>query len=191
MKLIACGIFERELKKLMQDDPQLFVGVEPVFLTPALHVDLTALEKEINGRLETESIESLLYGCNCHPDLKEKCREKQCLLPTEVDCAEILAGKEFLTEINQGGDEFYLTPGWLEYSDEIFKQGLGWDTIDARQNLGFYNRVVLLDTGVRPIDDLEILEFYDYCQVPVEIVPLSLEHFKSRLEKLLNGKQQK
>jgi len=105
-----------------------------------------------------------------------------------VDCAEILAGKEFLTEINQGGDEFYLTPGWLEYSDEIFKQGLGWDTIDARQNLGFYNRVVLLDTGVRPIDDLEILEFYDYCQVPVEIVPLSLEHFKNRLEKLLNGK---
>ncbi|WP_366921518.1 DUF1638 domain-containing protein [Metallumcola ferriviriculae] len=189
MKLIACGIFKRELEKVQSEAPDIFAGIETEFLTPALHVSLAALEKEVTSRLEIEPQPALLYGCNCHPELKEICREANCLLPQGVDCAQVLAGKEFLQEISQGSNDFYLTPGWLEHADEIFKHGLGWDSIDARQNLGFYDRMVLLDTDVRPIDDLEILGFYDYCQVPIERVALSLQFFKQNLLQMLSDRK--
>lgn len=76
---------------------------------------------------------------------------------------------------------FYLSPGWLDHWERIFKTGLGWDSIDARQNLGFYDRILLLDAGVSPLSDERILEFYEYCQVPVEILSVKLDYLKKCL----------
>ncbi|MBS4025081.1 MAG: DUF1638 domain-containing protein [Clostridia bacterium] len=185
MKLVTCGIYERELKEIIKKNEELFSGIEPVFLAPALHVDLNALEQELNKFFNKEFTGMVLYGSSCLPELKEMCCAQSCPLPDGKDCAQVIAGKDLLNELSQSSKDFYLTPGWLEHYEAIFKEGLGWDTIDARQNFGFYDRVVLLDTGVRPIDDLEILEFYEYSQVIVEIVPISLNHFEKCLIQLL------
>lgn len=63
--------------------------------------------------------------------------------------------------------------------------GLGWDTVDVRMNLGRYDRILLLDTEVVPINDEEVLMFYDLVQVPVEIEPVDLTYFKSFMGRIL------
>jgi hypothetical protein len=55
----------------------------------------------------------------------------------------------------------------------------------ARQNFGYYDRVLLLDTGLVPIDEEKILEFYDYTQVPIEIMPVDLNNLRALLEQVL------
>lgn len=87
----------------------------------------------------------------------------------------------------EGRKAFVMTPGWLRHWREIFCQGMGWEDADARQNFGFYDRVILLDFGLEPIADLEVLEFFEYTQTPVEIVPASLDRFRRVLKDLIEG----
>ena len=81
---------------------------------------------------------------------------------------------------------FIMSPGWLrECWRSIFVNGLGWDEIDGRINFGLYDVVVVLDFGLEPIDDIAVLEFFDFTQTPVEIVPATLDWFRQRVAELL------
>lgn len=82
---------------------------------------------------------------------------------------------------------FVMTPGWLRYWPEIFKAGLSWDNTDARQSFGFYDVIVLLDFGIEPLDEMEILEFFEFTGTPVEIVPASLDYFRRTLNGIITG----
>lgn len=79
-----------------------------------------------------------------------------------------------------------MSPGCLSDWRSIFREGLGWDETDARMNLGFYDRIVVLDFGLEPLDDLALLEFFDYTGVPVEIESADLEAFGQRLMRLVS-----
>ncbi len=63
---------------------------------------------------------------------------------------------------------------------------MGWDEIDGRINFGMYDRIVVLDFGLEPIDDLAVLEFFDYTQTEIEIVPADLDHFRARVAEVLS-----
>lgn len=80
---------------------------------------------------------------------------------------------------------FVMTPGWLRHWKEIFRGGLGWDDTDARQNFGFYDVVILLDFGLEVIDDMDVLEFFEFTHTPVEIVPADPERFRRLLSSLV------
>jgi len=56
---------------------------------------------------------------------------------------------------------------------------------DARINLGWYDKILLLDTGIEPLSDEMILEFFELTRVPIEILPVSLDHFKKVVIQLL------
>jgi len=64
---------------------------------------------------------------------------------------------------------------------------MGWDEVDVRINLGRYQRILLLEPGLNPLNDEEILTFFDLVQVPIEVEPLELHHFRSTLTELLDG----
>ena len=64
-------------------------------------------------------------------------------------------------------------------------EALGWDEVDVRINLGRYDRILLLDSGIDPITNDEILMFFDLAQVPIDIEPLQLDHFKCILNEIL------
>jgi hypothetical protein len=53
-------------------------------------------------------------------------------------------------------------------------------------NLGRYERILVLDAGIDPLRDEEILEFFDLAQVPVDVEALDLEHFQTVLKDLLD-----
>ncbi|MDR2509332.1 MAG: hypothetical protein LBC77_01660, partial [Spirochaetaceae bacterium] len=69
--------------------------------------------------------------------------------------------------------------GGLKLWKSIYQEGHGWDEVDARQNFCYFDRIVVLDTGVFPIACEDLFEFFEYTQVAVEIEKISLEHFKS------------
>ncbi len=78
-----------------------------------------------------------------------------------------------------------MTPSWVRLWPESMKRLLGWTEVDFRINLGRYERILVLDPGLVPLTDEEILEFFDLVQVPVEVEPLSLDHFHRVLMQLL------
>jgi hypothetical protein len=78
-----------------------------------------------------------------------------------------------------------MTPGWVRAWPNIMA-ALGWDAVDVRINLGRYSRILLLEPGINPLNDEEILSFFDLTQVPIDIEPLELDHFEQTLTKLLH-----
>jgi len=79
---------------------------------------------------------------------------------------------------------FYLTGGWLDNWRKIFIDGLKWDAVDARNNFGYFDRMLLLDTGIITVSEGKVLEFFDYTGVPVEIIKIGLENLQQLLDQL-------
>ena len=179
-KLLCCGILSRELEYLLQEHQ-----AEICCLDPALHVDLNkmadGLEKGIHQIGEGAG---LVFGTQRHPDMENLTAGKGIMGIRAKNCIEMLLGDE-MAWMDSEAKTFYITSGWLENRRAIFIDGLKWDEIDARQNFGYYDRIVLLDTGMWPIDDELILEFYEYTQVPIEMIPVTLNHLRELLEQVL------
>ncbi len=49
----------------------------------------------------------------------------------------------------------------------------------------WYDKILLLDPGIDPLSDEEILMFFDLTQIPIKIEPLELNHFKCILDEFL------
>jgi len=59
--------------------------------------------------------------------------------------------------------------------------------VKARQKFGFCDRILLLDTGVTPLAEETILEFFDYTQVPIETRPVGLDNLRRLILTPLQG----
>ena len=126
----------------------------------------------------------MVIGDQCHPDMEKMAGARGGILLRGKNCIEMLLGDR-MAQLDAEAKTFYLTGGWLENWRKIFIEGLRWDEVDARQNFGYYDRILLLDTGVVPIDEEKILEFYDYSQVPIEIMPVDLDNLRNLLEQAM------
>ena len=159
-----------------------------IYTAPALHIEFDKLKDTILNSLNQAGSgmkQVLLFGSMCHPDIDVFTEPYQVVRLEPRNCIELILGKEALQEKEKSARIFYLTPGWLEHWREIFRQAQGWDEIDARQNFGFYDKILLLDTGVAELSEEVILEFYEYTQVPIEIEAVDLTIFKSRIAEAL------
>ncbi|MDN5347673.1 MAG: hypothetical protein PWP65_1237 [Clostridia bacterium] len=180
--LICCGILQKELEQIFNESFADNNNVSArVYLEPALHVDLDKLYSILEDTLANLSRKNkklvLVYGANCHPEMEVLARHFGASTIPARNCIEMLLGEEII-KVNQEAKTFYLTPGWLENWKNIFINGLGWDSIDARQNFAVYNRILLLDTGVTPLAEEKILEFFDYTQIPVETRRIGLQNLR-------------
>ncbi|MGA7874061.1 MAG: DUF1638 domain-containing protein [Desulfoferrobacter sp.] len=182
ISLVACKIFEKELITTLPPDED----VEVVWIDAALHADLPKLEKELAGALSADRLSDrdvrILFGSGCHPDMCQLARRFGAGLAPVKNCIEAFCGLR--TKELEANRTMVMTPGWIRAWPDIMK-ALGWDEVDARINLGIYDRILLLDPGVDPLSEDEILAFFDMTQVPVEMEVLDLSHFKATLEKIL------
>jgi hypothetical protein len=161
--------------------------IEISFVPPALHVDYKKLKEGILTGLasiakptgQTEQKILLFYGSMCHPDLAQMAGESGAIHPREGNCIDMFLSPGQKKEIEASENVFFMTGGWFKHWREIFQQGQGWDTIDARINFGRYDKILILDSGSHDISEEEIFEFYDYIQVPIDIEPITLDYFKS------------
>lgn len=178
MKVVACEILRSEVESVAPE-----VASRATWLPAGLHVNLDRLGEALEGALTGPGRKVCLYGA-CHTDIDALVAPSGgCRLPGK-DCIAAFLTDEERREL-EGRKAFVMTPGWLRHWREIFCQGMGWEDIDARQSFGFYDVVILLDFGLEPIDDLAVLEFFEYTQTPVEVVPAGLDRFRGVLRDLI------
>lgn len=190
LRIVACGIFQPELEQVLKQISEESMSDEDInvtYVAPALHVDNKKLKQGITHALDhvTEKKTVLLFGTMCHPELDEFTEKYHVVKLVPGNCIELILGKERQNELEKAAKVFYLTPGWLQNWHDIFQHGQGWDEIDARQNFGFYDKILLLDTGVSEFNDEDLLEFFEYTQVPIEIESVDLTIFKKNVVEAL------
>ena len=182
-KIFACQIFSDELFAVL---PTEYKDIDIAWFDAGLHAHLDKLESTLKQALRDAAKEGVdarvLLGDACHPDM---C----CIIN---DCGgKNLETKNCVTALcHQNIDELeknrtmVITPGWIRFFPNLMA-GLGWDEVDVRQNFGRYDRILLMDTGVNPLTEEELLEFFDLTQVPIEIQQISLDFFRKKLLELL------
>jgi hypothetical protein len=185
--LIACGIFRRELESVLSAEKRMTVH----WLDAALHADAgrmkAAFEQTIAEVMArpTDRIR-FLFGSGCHPDIGRIAEICGGRIPPVKNCLQAIIGPEKTRDL-EANRTMVVTPAWIDAWPAIMN-GLGWDAVDVRINLGRYDRILLLDAGLAPISDEAILSFYDLVQVPIEIEPIDLQYFETLVNHLLEDR---
>lgn len=181
--LIACKIFYDELQFVLPSDADIKV----IWIEAALHVNPDRLEGELKATLADAATNGatiqLFLGVGCHPDIVKLSREYGALISPVKNCLEAFLGAKTKEELEKDAT-MIMTPGWIRAWPSMMA-ALGWNEVDVRINYGRYNRILVLEPGINPLSDEEILEFFDLIQVPIEIESLELDHFKSLLTAMI------
>jgi hypothetical protein len=187
LSLISCGIFRYELEKVLPEiEAELDCKISTDVLAPALDTNADLLENSVAEKLASHGDKKtiLLYGSMCHTEWPRIIGESGVVYPKAANCAEILLSPEKKKAFDAEGNVYFLTMGGLKQWKEIYQQGHGWDAADARVNFGYFEKIIVLDTGVFEISDEDLFEFFDFTQIPVEVMQISLDYFKSVLTDL-------
>ncbi|MDR1312886.1 MAG: DUF1638 domain-containing protein [Deltaproteobacteria bacterium] len=189
--LIACGIFDEELKGALESLEDAY-EVSVIRLPPGYHCVIEELEAKLkealeDGRIGDRSQARLLIGSNCLPDMRGFCsREGVKCLPT-ANCLSAMVGDSRLKEL-EDGKTMVITPAWIRsmfLDPDGIPSFMRWDAADFRMNFGRYDRMLVLGTGTPPTDE-EILECFDLFGNPVfETEPCGPDHFNSLVRDFL------
>ncbi|WP_038078731.1 DUF1638 domain-containing protein [Treponema primitia] len=181
ISVLSCGIYRLELEKILPEiQAELGTDLHINYLPPALDVNENRLATAITEGLQAfEHKQSLLlYGRMCHTDMAGITKDTGALYPRTANCVEAFLSPEKKKEMDATGNVYYLTMSGLKLWREIYQQGHGWDAVDARINFGSFDKIVVLDCGLFEITDEELFDFFEFTQVPVEVMPISLDYFK-------------
>lgn len=93
------------------------------------------------------------------------------------NCVDMLADEAQRKRLAGGDKVYWLTPGWLEYWDFIFKD---WDAAKANETFPANDRAILLDAvgyydNLSQTDPERILRICDWMKIQVEPQTISLE----------------
>lgn len=179
--IIACGVFQKEIEQLRG---QLGFPFEVQYIEPGLHVNFDELKDALKAELERckgcDEIEGIIvvYG-QCHPRIDEILKPYKAALADCQNCVDAFITRRGMEEKAKQGLYFYLSPGWLDVWRDIFRR-LNWGLAEARLQMGSFKGVVYLDTMKDAADrELELLEFFDFTNLPFEVMPVDLSHFRS------------
>lgn len=184
--LITCPIFEKELESVLAElnlTPTISymhytIHTNPLIMEEQLQEKITAIqEKNINIRF--------LVGMHCKAirEMTEVVESCQGRIPQAKNCIEMLIGEELSKNLQENRTSL-MTPAWVRMITRSIAEGQ-WSVSEARLNLGWHNKILILDTGVDPLNDEQIMEFFDLTQVEIDILPVDLQHFKTVLQELL------
>ncbi|MBC7360508.1 MAG: DUF1638 domain-containing protein [Desulfacinum sp.] len=180
--VVACRIFEDELRACLRERDDVKIH----WVDAALHANLDRLEKDIRNRLEALSVQGgarfLFFGAGCHPELGKIADEYGFEAAPFRNCLEWLAGPE--AREMERDRTMLMTPAWVRVWPQIMAV-MGWDQVDARIQLGRYDRILVLDAGLHSLSDEEILNFFDLVQVPLMIEPVDVRDFCARIREFI------
>lgn len=177
--MVGCSIFKAELEEVLRGQDQF--EVETLWLLAGYHVRPELLSERLGQALSGLDAARLpeariLYGERCMAEIPEAAKGLKAL-PT-ANCLTALLGERRLRELEKG-PAMVVTPAWIRSiylsRDEEFPI---WDEFELRMNLGRYERLVVLDHGLCPLSDEEVLEAFDLTGKILEPEPASLGHFR-------------
>ena len=85
----------------------------------------------------------------------------------------------------ENSNTMLMTPAWVRTWPDNMRRILGWNEVDFRMNLGRYDRILVLDSGIHPLSDEETLEFFELVQVPIELEAVNLGYFRTALRNVI------
>ena len=183
--IVACGVFRKEIEKLRED---LGFPFRACYLDPGLHVDFDELSRALKSELDKCSGSQgiiVVYG-ECHPKIREILKSYKTVLIDCQNCIDAFMTRKGMENKSKDGLYFYLSPGWLEAWRVIFNR-LNWGMEETRAQLGAFRGAVFIDTlNDAEEHENELMEFFDYTNLPFEIIPTKLDHFKSLI---INAKE--
>lgn len=178
--IVACGIFEKELELLR---PDLGFAFQAHYLAAGLHVDFDRLQAALAAKLEqcrSDGAEGIivLYG-QCHPGMDKILKPYHAALINCQNCVDALITRTGMEDKAKEGLYFYLSPGWLDAWKDIFRC-MNWGVEEARMGMGSFRGSVYLDTLKDASSrEKDLLEFFDFTNLPFQIMPVDLGHFRS------------
>jgi len=182
--IIACGVFRKEIEALRDT---LGFPIEAHYLAPGLHVDFDQLKAALLAVLEKcrgNCSQGMIvaYG-QCHPRMDELLKPYRAALMDCQNCVDAFITRPGMEKKARDGLYFYLSPGWLDAWKEIFSM-LNWGPTEARMQMGSFRGSVYLDTlQDAALREQELLEFFDFTNLPFEVMPVDLGHFRSLIIK--------
>jgi hypothetical protein len=185
--IIACGIFQKEIEALRGE---LGFPFEVHYLAPGLHVDFDDIKAALKAELEkckSGGYEGIIvaYG-QCHPRIDDLLKPYHAALISCQNCIDAFITRKAVEKKANEGLFFYLSPGWLDAWHDIFAR-LNWDPSEARLQMGSFRGTIYLDTiKDAPEREMDLLEFFDFTNLPFEVMPVDLSHFKSLI---INAKE--
>jgi hypothetical protein len=185
--IIACGIFQKEIEALRGE---LGFPFEVHYLASGLHVDFDDIKAALTAELEAcknGGYEGIIvaYG-QCHPRIDDLLKPYHAALISCQNCIDAFITRKAVEKKANEGLFFYLSPGWLDAWHDIFAR-LNWDPSEARLQMGSFRGSIYLDTiKDAPEREMELLEFFDFTNLPFEVMPVDLSHFKSLI---INAKE--
>lgn len=178
--LIGCGIFQEEVEKIMAEEG---LDVDLIWQQVGLHDNIEKLEETLDQVLESARGEGrgglgFLYGWACLPEMKAFAKQRGVPVLGSKNCLAALVGDAELKELEQNRT-LVASPGWVRKM-WLGRAGtdFGWTADDYRLQFGRYDLILVLDPGLEPLTDEEIITCFDLVQVPIETRPVSLDHFR-------------
>ena len=170
-------------------------GGRMFFTAPGLHEWPKQLEKQLvrqarKARTLSERV-IVVYGEKCYLDFDAGV-DTDALLASlgwefrrvrAKNCVDVLADAETRARIAGDTKVYWLTPGWLDHWDYIFKD---WDAAMANETFPAHDKAVLLD-AVDHFDELSrtdpdrILRICDWMKLEIEAYAASLDRLKQLL----------
>ena len=178
--LIACGIYRDELEQILPGLDAYELKI--IWLESGLDNNLEMLEAKLDEAISENRDAGLrlMFGRACLPHMDEFAEKRGVSTLSAKNCVAAMIGDARKLELEQDRT-MVVTPAWVRQmwlDPGGVKAILGWTETDFRINLGRYDRILILDTGVRPLSDDEILEAFDLIQVPLDFEPCDLDHFR-------------
>ena len=192
--IVSCGTLRPELNYLKDSG---FLNADKIFYTtPGLHENVHELEKQLIKQLTNAKKYSqkiiVVYGSRCYIDSVDPLKTIDKIIKEQgVDvlrirarnCIDMIADMKQRENISGGKKIYWLTPGWLKFWKQIFKN---WDIGLANETFPQNDKTIILDSldifnEYSEQHPERLLELSDWMKIPIEPYKISLERLKSLL----------
>jgi hypothetical protein len=185
--LVGCAVLRAELAALAGSLPAL----EAHFLPSHLHLEPASLDRELGTALDACAGRAvvLAYG-DCCPAMRRLAARPGVVRTPGLSCCELLLGQAEYRRLLRAG-AFFLLPEWTPRWRTVFTCDLELEAEAARALMGeLHTRLVYLDTGVVPVPAAELAACAAFCGLPLEVLPVPLDHLRAILADALQRLQE-
>lgn len=180
---LSCGVFKKEIEALVK---QGRLACNIITLDSMLHLNPEKLEQVIYRVIKSRPVDEytlLLFG-DCHPHMHELQEHEHMSKVSGINCCEILLGHKEYRKL-QKERAFIFLPEWTLRWQEVFIRELGFSKPEIAQVFmkEHCTRLVYIDTGVIGVPEKALQEISDYFDMPVDVMPISLDVFLEGINK--------
>lgn len=184
--LICCSALQGEMESLRKNH---WPDHELKFVSATMHLHPERLAATLQSVLESELKRGdrvvLIYG-DCCVRMTDFETMPGVVRTRGKNCCELLLGAEEYRRLSRDG-AFYVIPKWACRWKRFFS-GLGLNRDNAASLMQDLHRaLVYLDTGLVPLPENALQECADFCRLPYEVRPVSLDTLHGAVEDALNS----